>query len=116
MEKEIQKLPTTLPTPVEKTSSSKIFLISFVSVIIGFGIFGALTYLGYTGGFMTDGACNDMILNQTNQSFQHGYNTGAYQLANLTAETKRLPVYNRTNETIEYIGYYNLTKCIGGNK
>lgn len=45
----------------------KLVLLAIIFMVIGAGFFAASTYLGYTDGFMTDGQCNDMIMNATNK-------------------------------------------------
>ncbi len=102
--------------PMEKQYKNILILVGVLGLIFGASIFGALTYLGYTNGFMTDGQCDKYTIN--------AYKNGAYEsqqltlidILNTTATCQETFKVNVGNQT------YNLflTECLnlnqGGNK
>lgn len=85
--------PESTPSvPVEKKQKNGLILVAVLCLVFGAGIFGTLTYLGYTNGFMTDGQC----LEQSNLY----YAQGIIDVANFTTLTGNFTyIYNGSINT-----------------
>lgn len=88
--------------------------------MLGGFLFAILIFSGGTDAFMTDGHCEDMIINQSNITFQYGIGYGIeYSKAMLTQEAiqcNQIPM-NYSNYTYTLIA----AECLnlnnqGGNK
>ncbi len=103
--------PETLP--LQKSRRIKIILLGIIFIIIGAGLFGASTYLGYTNGFMTDGQCSEIIYNAT----IYGYDIALSEVLNKTLKCEGVVSITFRNETYDIVA----VKCLnlnnkGGNK
>ena len=111
MEGETKELPTTPQLPVQKSKSSKLILVAIICFVFGAGAFGAVTFLGYTNGFMTDGACNDMIINASEFAYTYGTELQLVYLMNESINCRQIPIkyddYERTLIPIECLNLNN---------
>lgn len=96
-------------------TKSMMIINTVMSFFLGMLLFGAVIFLGLTNGFVTDGTCNDMVINATNQSFingsMYGYNTALYSILSETGKCEQPLPITFQNET------YNLfmVECLNLN-
>ena len=111
-------LPQSTPSlPVQNKENNKLILVGILCLIFGASIFGALTYLGYTNGFMTDGQCSNLTMNAYQYGAYEGQQATLVDILNTTVTCQETFKVNVGNQT------YNLflAEClnlnnIGGNK
>lgn len=107
------KLPqSTPPLPVEEPFWTKIIIIVILCLVIGALSFGALTYFGYTNGFMTDGQCDELLINAS----IYGYDTALFQVLNKTLACDGVVPINFANETYDIVAVRCLNLNNSGGK
>ncbi|GAF70142.1 unnamed protein product [marine sediment metagenome] len=93
----IPELPIEEPTALkEKHNWVEFLLLGSFSVMLGAMLFGMLIFFGASDAFMTDGQCEVLVNNETNNSFLYGVSYGIeYSKATITQEVvqcKEMPM------------------------
>ncbi len=109
-------IPNELPN---NSMWSKLIITCVFSLIAGAFLFSVFIFVGKSPDFLTDGQCDDMIINATNQSFINGSNYGAsvFQDAIMQQSLQCEPIpFNYQDQTYNLVLYECLNLNNEGGK
>ncbi len=97
---DIKPLPQSTPSlAVQNKQKNKLILVGILGLVFGASIFGALTYLGYTNGFMTDGQCNNYTMDAYQYGAYEGQQLTLIDILNTTSTCQETFKVNAGNQT-----------------